>query len=155
MSSAIRRRVSRKGLENVRTLLGYSNDPNLPAGAFDAVLVVDVYPEIEDRVTFLKNASRALKPNGRVVLFDYNARTQRRLARLYGHPLPCWSQWQLKRLVSAAGFESAEMLMPTQHVPSLPEFWLRYVHQQLLSDWAIVTGIKPATALPRSRQKCP
>jgi predicted methyltransferase len=35
------------------------------------MLVVDVYPEVEDRVTFLKNLAAALKPTGRVGIVNY------------------------------------------------------------------------------------
>jgi ubiquinone/menaquinone biosynthesis C-methylase UbiE len=71
MLEAIRRRVSREGLQNVETRLGRSTDPNLPEGAFDAVLVVDVYPEVDDRVTFLKNLARSLKRSGRIGVVNY------------------------------------------------------------------------------------
>ena len=71
MLEAIRRRVSREGLQNVQTVLGSGADSNLPAAAVDAILVVDTYPEVEDRVTFLRSLSRALKPNGRIGIVNY------------------------------------------------------------------------------------
>jgi ubiquinone/menaquinone biosynthesis C-methylase UbiE len=71
MLEAIRRRVSREGLRNVETRLGIGSMPNLPAGSLDAVLVVDVYPEVEDRVTFLRNLAVALKPGGRLGIVNY------------------------------------------------------------------------------------
>jgi predicted methyltransferase len=71
MLEAIRRRVSREGLQNVQTLLGTTTNPNLPRGALDAILAVDVYPEVDDRVTFLSNLSLALKPNGRIGVVNY------------------------------------------------------------------------------------
>ncbi len=73
MLEAIRRRVQREGLRNVDVRLGTGSSPNLPAGALDAVLVVDTYPEvdIDDRVTFLRNLAGALKPNGRLGIVNY------------------------------------------------------------------------------------
>jgi 2-polyprenyl-3-methyl-5-hydroxy-6-metoxy-1,4-benzoquinol methylase len=71
MLEAIRRRVAKEGLENVEPRLGQGSNPNLPPGALDAVLVVDVYPEVEDRVTFLKNLGTSLKPNGRIGIVNY------------------------------------------------------------------------------------
>jgi SAM-dependent methyltransferase len=73
MLDAIRRRVSREGLQNVETVLGAGTLPNLPAGALDAVLVVDAYQEVdaEDRVAFLKNLAQALKPSGRIGIVNY------------------------------------------------------------------------------------
>lgn len=71
MLEAIRRRVAREGLRNVQTRLGHGSTPNLPPHALDAVLVVDVYPEVEDRVTFLRNLAAALKANGRIGIVNY------------------------------------------------------------------------------------
>jgi len=72
MLDAIRRRVTREGLQNVQTRLGAGSDPNLPQRALDAILVVDVYPEVEERITFLRNLAAALKPNGRIGIVNYN-----------------------------------------------------------------------------------
>ena len=73
MLEAIRRRVAKEALENVQTRLGTGSDPNLPASALDAVLVVDVYPEVsvKERVTFLRNVARSLKPKGRIGIVNY------------------------------------------------------------------------------------
>ena len=73
MLEATRRRVSREGLKNVETILGTDTNPNLPPRALDAILMVDVYPEVDvdDRVTFLRNLAAALKPNGRIGVVNY------------------------------------------------------------------------------------
>ena len=71
MLEAIRRRVAREGLLNVETRLGVGSSPNLPERALDAVLVVDVYPEVEDRIAFLRNLAAALKPGGRLGVVNY------------------------------------------------------------------------------------
>lgn len=71
MLNAISRRVQREGLANVRPVLGRGSDPRLPAGQLDVVLLVDVYHEMDDRVTLLANLSRALKPGGRLGIIDF------------------------------------------------------------------------------------
>jgi predicted methyltransferase len=71
MLDAIRRRVAREGLRNVETRMGTDNTPNLPPGALDAVLVVDVYPEVADRITFLRSLATSLKPSGRIGVVNY------------------------------------------------------------------------------------
>lgn len=72
MLEAIRRRVSREGLQNVRTRLGDGSNPNLQVSGLDAIVVVDAYQEVEDRVTFLQNLARALKPNGLIGVVNWN-----------------------------------------------------------------------------------
>lgn len=71
MINAISRRVSREGLNNVRPVLGQKNDPRLPPRSLDAVLVVDAYHEIENRVAVLSSLARALKPQGRIGVIDF------------------------------------------------------------------------------------
>ena len=71
MLAAITRRVSAKGLLNVRTVLGKGSDPALPASTLDAVLIVDAYHEIADRVTFLRNLAKSLRPDGRIGVVDF------------------------------------------------------------------------------------
>ena len=71
MLEAVRRRVAREGLLNVETRLGSDSDPKLPLRTLDAALVVDTYPEVEDRVTFLRNLAAALKPGGRIGIVNY------------------------------------------------------------------------------------
>jgi predicted methyltransferase len=71
MVNAISRRVQREGLSNVQTVLGQESDPRLPRGKLDAILIVGVYNEIEDRVTMLRNLAAALKPQGRIGVIDF------------------------------------------------------------------------------------
>ncbi len=71
MIQAIERRVKREGLSWVRTVLGDTRDPRLPAGKLDAILIVETYHEMEDPVTLLRNAAKALKPHGRIGIIDY------------------------------------------------------------------------------------
>ena len=61
------------GLTNVETRLGSGVTPNLPPNAIDAILVVDVYPEVADadRVPFLRNLGAALTPNGRIGVVNF------------------------------------------------------------------------------------
>ena len=71
MITALSRRVNREGFNNVRAQLGTNNDPRLPASSFDAVLMVDAYHEVEDRVTMLANLATSLKPQGRLGIIDF------------------------------------------------------------------------------------
>ena len=70
MIAAITRRARREGLANVRPVLGLKNDPRLPEPV-DAVLIVDAYHEIENRVAMLTSLARSLKPNGRIGVVDF------------------------------------------------------------------------------------
>jgi ubiquinone/menaquinone biosynthesis C-methylase UbiE len=71
MIESIERRVQREGLRNVRTILGTLDDPKLPGRALNAVLIVDVYNEVESRVELLRNVRDALSPSGRLGSVDF------------------------------------------------------------------------------------
>ena len=72
MVTAITRRVEREKLTNVRVVRGGDTSPNLPHNALDAVLVVDVYPEVRgSRVGFLQTLSAALRPKGRIGIVNH------------------------------------------------------------------------------------
>jgi SAM-dependent methyltransferase len=74
MLESIKRRVSREGLNNVVTRLGTPTDANLPKRALDAVLIVDVYGELDDessRIGLLRHLADTLKPNGRIGIVNY------------------------------------------------------------------------------------
>lgn len=73
MLDSIKRRVMREGFRNVETVLGTETDPRLPAATMDAVLFVDSYQEVEEqnRVPFLRNLARALKPGGRLGIVNW------------------------------------------------------------------------------------
>ena len=60
-----------EGLQNVRTVLGTDTDPKLPSKV-DAILIVDVYGEIDDPVAVLRNAAKYMKPQGRIGIVDFN-----------------------------------------------------------------------------------
>jgi SAM-dependent methyltransferase len=71
MLDATRRRMVREGVRNVQFRLGAGSDPRLPPNSVDAVLVVDVYPEVDDRVALLENLKAAIKPSGRIGIVNY------------------------------------------------------------------------------------
>ena len=71
MIRATERRVQREGLRNARPILGTQEDPKLPAGRIDALLIVGSYYEIVNPVALLKNVAHALKPAGRVGIVEF------------------------------------------------------------------------------------
>jgi SAM-dependent methyltransferase len=71
MLEAIRRRVDREGLRNVRTVRGDAADPRLPPKSVEAVLMVDAFHEFSNPVAVLRGLAAALKPGGRVGVVDF------------------------------------------------------------------------------------
>jgi predicted methyltransferase len=65
-------RVRKESLSNVKTILSKDNDPLLPPGSVDAVLLLKTYHEIADPVTLLERLRPALRPGARVGVIDRN-----------------------------------------------------------------------------------
>jgi precorrin-6B methylase 2 len=55
----------------VEPVLGTADDPKLPDGAVDVILLVDVYHEFEHPYEMTGRLVAALKPGGRLVLVEY------------------------------------------------------------------------------------
>jgi ubiquinone/menaquinone biosynthesis C-methylase UbiE len=71
MLEAIRRRMDREGLRNVRPVRGYSTDPRLPPESVEAVFIVDAYYEFSNPVAMLRGVAAALRPGGRLGVVDF------------------------------------------------------------------------------------
>jgi SAM-dependent methyltransferase len=70
MVDYIEQRAQRENLRSVRPILGTTTDPLLPPGV-DAILIDDVFHELDDPVTFFRNAAKSLKPGGRLGVVDF------------------------------------------------------------------------------------
>lgn len=65
-------RVQKEQLHDVVTILGKEDDPLLPAGQIDAVLLLKTYHEVAKPVTLLRNLRPALRPGAKVGIIDRN-----------------------------------------------------------------------------------
>jgi len=57
--------------ERVVPVLGAADDPKLPAGAIDAVVVLNTWHHIGKRSKYLSRLAQALSPEGRVAVIDW------------------------------------------------------------------------------------
>src|SRR5258708_5624743 len=71
MLALLRKNMEARHLENVHTVLGAQDDPKLPAGQIDLVLLVDVYHEFSQPQKMLRKIRDSLKSDGRLVLVEY------------------------------------------------------------------------------------
>jgi SAM-dependent methyltransferase len=71
MIELLRKNMLQRKLTNYETVLGSVDDPKLPDGALDLVLLVDVYHEFSEPQKMLRHIRQSLKPDGRLVLLEY------------------------------------------------------------------------------------
>lgn len=121
MLAAIQRRVNAEGLLNVKPILGKRSDPGLPARSMHAVLMVDAYHEIEDRVMMLRNLAKSLRPEGRIGVIDF---------KLEG---------------SGPGPDTAERVSPESVVNDAKNAGLRLLSQEtfLPYQYFLIFGLEP------------
>jgi ubiquinone/menaquinone biosynthesis C-methylase UbiE len=68
----IERRAHSESLQNVKGIINKPDDPMLPKGAVDAVLLLKTYHEVADPVALLEHLRPSLKPGARLGIIDRN-----------------------------------------------------------------------------------
>lgn len=68
----IQRRATKEQLANIKTILSQPDDPQIPAGSIDAVLLLKTYHEVANPVVLLRNLRSSLKPGAKIGIIDRN-----------------------------------------------------------------------------------
>ncbi len=71
----LRIRAFLRGQHNVKTIRGETDDPRLPAGFADAVLIANTYHELTEPKPILRHLADSLKPDGCLVIVDRGPRS--------------------------------------------------------------------------------
>ncbi len=104
----LRERGRRENVANVDVVVGAVDDPHLPAGQFDAVMIHNAYHEMTAHEAMLRHIRDALKPGGRFLLVEPLHDSSKGLPRdkqVANHDLePDLGEAELK----AAGFDIVE-----------------------------------------------
>jgi ubiquinone/menaquinone biosynthesis C-methylase UbiE len=110
----LRQRLARERLSNVEPILGRVDDPRLPAGAIDLILMVDVYHEFAEPQKMLRRMREALKPDGRLVLLEYRKEDPTIPIRLEHKMTVAEAKMELE----AEGFKMSKVdeILPRQHI---------------------------------------
>jgi SAM-dependent methyltransferase len=108
-------RVKARQVENVKLRQVTSDDPQIPAGSVDTILIIDTIHYVKDRTGYAKKLLPALAPGGRVVIIDYKPKPMSE--RPWGPPPEQqFPREQMDREMIAAGFRvvSAYDFLPEQ-----------------------------------------
>jgi ubiquinone/menaquinone biosynthesis C-methylase UbiE len=70
----LRERLMKTGVRNVTPVLSRGDDPSLPPGACDVVLIVNTYHHFPDGPAFLRRLAQALRRGGRLAAIDFEKR---------------------------------------------------------------------------------
>ena len=102
-----------KNIDNVETVLGTEQNPNLPPKSIDLALMVDAYHEFAYPREMMEGIVEALKPGGRVVLLEYRKENPMIMIK----PLHKMTQKQVKKELKAVGlkWQETKQFLPEQH----------------------------------------
>jgi ubiquinone/menaquinone biosynthesis C-methylase UbiE len=67
-------RALKEGTANVVPVLALPQEPFLPAGRADCVLIMDTYHHIDDRIRYFRRLAGTLAPSGRIAIIDFHKR---------------------------------------------------------------------------------
>jgi SAM-dependent methyltransferase len=114
MLDLLQQNLKDRGITNVETVLGAPEDPHLPVGKVDLVLIVDVYHELQHPEKTMEHVRRSLKPDGRVVLIEY----RREDPNIPINPLHKMSVEEVRGELEPMGFRLVKLMdfLPTQHI---------------------------------------
>jgi len=114
MLDQLKRRAEEEKIVNIVPVLGETEDPKLPEGALDWVLLVDVYHELQQPKATLARLRAALAAKGRVAVIEYRLEGTTALHIREEHrmsPKQVLEEWE------PAGFRlvARHEFLPTQH----------------------------------------
>lgn len=117
-------RIRWENMPNVKLHKSIPTDPQLPAGGFDTILMVDTLHYVKDKAAYAAKLRAALAPGGRVVIIDYTPKTMEE--RPWGPPPEQqFSRQELDAAMAAAG------LAPVR------------VHEFLTEQYFVEYAVKP------------
>jgi ubiquinone/menaquinone biosynthesis C-methylase UbiE len=114
MIARLERRLRHERVTGVTPVLATADDPKLPAGTFDLILMVDVYHELAEPQLMLRRLRTALKPGGRLVLVEFRKEDPRVPIR----PEHKMSVAEAKLELEAEGYRLQRVIdvLPWQHI---------------------------------------
>jgi SAM-dependent methyltransferase len=104
-----------EGISNVVPVLGDEDDPKLPKGGIDWILLVDVYHEFQEPEPMLAKMLESLKPDGKIALVEYRLLGDTAEHIKVEHRM---SVQQVLAEWNPAGFELIDLqeFLPSQHL---------------------------------------
>jgi predicted methyltransferase len=74
MNRYITAQARERGLTNIEVILAKRDDPLLPSSGVHMIFSTNTYHFLENRAAYFANASKYLRPGGRVVIIDFSSR---------------------------------------------------------------------------------
>ena len=142
MLDLMKQRADREGVTGIVPILGTVDDPKLPAGTADWLLLADVYHEMDDWQGMLMRLRPALSPRGKIALVE--ARAEDNTAS-YINPAHRMSVRQVLAEWRPAGYRLVDLLegLPSHHL-FIMETGETTGRVPAINDMSLATAIRTA-----------
>lgn len=120
-----------------------AEDLQFPDKSMDVVIIKSALYLFADPRLAINEACRVLRPHGKLIVFDYNKKTQKNLQRKEGHSsYPCWTSCTLAKLLRKAGFSKPRAWVATDKQPTGLARLYQLFRQEFFGTWAIISASK-------------
>lgn len=123
--------MTQRKVSNIEVVLGDYDNPKLPIGKLDAVIVMDTYHEMNDYMEILGHIRKSLKPNGRLLMLEKLKKHKRGKSRKEQTSAHTLSPKYVKKELQEAGFSI------TKEIEDFGD-WQRNEEKQM---WILVAAI--------------
>ena len=123
----MRERAAKEDVTNIEAVLGTADDPKLPEGRLDAVLIRNAYHEMPEYVRILAAVRRSLKPGGILVVSEAITDAARQLTR----------EQQVKEHYIAIEIVERELTEAGFEIVSRDEAFTRFTGARIGGYWLI------------------
>jgi SAM-dependent methyltransferase len=143
--------VYKDGIDRGADIVGDAGRMPLATDSLDAAFSVAAIYQVSNPRCAIAEAYRVLKPGGKFLLFDYNWRTLKRLARheksAIGVDRVLHTQWGWKREMATCGFIETRLWLGREldgtRVGRIERLVRLLRNEMRDGGWACVSGIKP------------
>lgn len=74
MTGLVAQQAKKEGARNVEVIVAKPDDPLLPLSGIDIIFTSNTYHHLDNRVSYLRNLHKYLRPDGRIAIIEFDRR---------------------------------------------------------------------------------
>jgi ubiquinone/menaquinone biosynthesis C-methylase UbiE len=110
MLDILRNKIKKEGIKNIRTILSEESSIPLPDNSVDVLFMANVFHELEDKSSILREGKRVLAAGGKLVIIDW-----KKIEMDFGPPLE--ERLAEEEVIFVCGKSGFEVLMKKETEP--------------------------------------
>lgn len=123
MLAVARSNIERSGLSNIHVRKGDMYNLPIDDGSVDLVIMHMVLHYSDDPLEAIREATRVLRPQGRLIVIDFAAHTEETLRSDYSHHRLGFSDREIRQCFKVCGLSSSHSIVQLVGEPLTVKFW--------------------------------